>query len=384
MKSILIIKNDGIGDLICSSGLISRLSEKYSGNVDLITCIENKEVAEHIPNIGKIFYVSRDALSTCQKSIPVYAKIPFLKKFFIPYSNHVLDYRTLCHLLVSKYDVAVSLRRFIRTSTAILMAMVRADKKYSCWQYPKNLTFQAMKSFSEGYENIVPTQERIWEPSYYQLVLEQIFGKKFIQDPYLRLPEPLDAECEIHSGSIGLIISDRGARSWPDEYWSNLLDWLLSLRREIYLFGSAGDRKAWREKYRTEPLIHDVCGKLEFLGHHRYFRRLSLIIGEDTGLAHLAPLSGVPLGILQANRDPRCFFPWTTVESVNLFGLYYSMPCHSCFLRPAHACVMPKKKRSRCIEQLSPESVRPYIEKALSGAKMPNFIDVNDGWKTHF
>ena len=61
-SSCLIIKNDGIGDLIACSGLIAGLGEHFGGRLDLMTCEQNRDVAEAMEGVRRIFYVSRDGL----------------------------------------------------------------------------------------------------------------------------------------------------------------------------------------------------------------------------------------------------------------------------------------------------------------------------------
>lgn len=60
--SCLIIKNDGIGDLILAYGLISEFGMHFGGHVDLVTCGANKEIAEGIEPFGHRFFVTRDDL----------------------------------------------------------------------------------------------------------------------------------------------------------------------------------------------------------------------------------------------------------------------------------------------------------------------------------
>ena len=62
-KSCLIIKNDGIGDLVMVSGIISNIASFFPDGVDLVTCIQNKFIAEHIEGVRKIYFVSRDDLT---------------------------------------------------------------------------------------------------------------------------------------------------------------------------------------------------------------------------------------------------------------------------------------------------------------------------------
>ena len=60
--SCLIIKNDGIGDLILASGLIRSVGKLFNGNVDLVTCGNNREIAEGILPLRHRFYCSRDGM----------------------------------------------------------------------------------------------------------------------------------------------------------------------------------------------------------------------------------------------------------------------------------------------------------------------------------
>lgn len=73
--SCLIIKNDGIGDLVLSSGVISSIAKIFNGNLDLVTCEQNREIAENIEGVKNIFYVSRDGL----KFHPLLKAFRFLK-----------------------------------------------------------------------------------------------------------------------------------------------------------------------------------------------------------------------------------------------------------------------------------------------------------------
>lgn len=56
----LVLKNDGLGDLVLASGLLADLAERYA--VELVTCRANAEVAEAIPGLHRIHYVSRNGL----------------------------------------------------------------------------------------------------------------------------------------------------------------------------------------------------------------------------------------------------------------------------------------------------------------------------------
>ncbi len=59
-ESCIIIKNDGIGDLVLASGIIAEISKHFNGQLDLITCKENEQIADMLIGVRRKFYVSRD------------------------------------------------------------------------------------------------------------------------------------------------------------------------------------------------------------------------------------------------------------------------------------------------------------------------------------
>ena len=56
----LVLKNDGLGDLVLASGLLADLAERY--DVELVTCRVNAEVADAIPGLRRVHYISRNGL----------------------------------------------------------------------------------------------------------------------------------------------------------------------------------------------------------------------------------------------------------------------------------------------------------------------------------
>jgi ADP-heptose:LPS heptosyltransferase len=381
MAKCLIIKNDGIGDLIIASGLIAQLARLFPGGLDLLTCGENREVASAIPGVNGVIYVSRDSATTMHHGSALYKKIknPLAKRLGgLPYSKEALDRRAFRTLLTTKYDVAISLRRFVRFTTATFMTLTRAKEKYSCWTFPTNLKEDVMRKKSRGWNNIIPDRGVLWEPLYYKKFLERIFEHDFSLAPSLVWPSSSASEETIALDGIGLIITDRPPRSWPDSYWDQTMGELLKLNVPIYLFGNKDDREDLRGKYRGHPLLHDFCGQLALLEHVRYFARLSAILAEDTGLAHLAALSGSKVLVLQADGSNNgFFFPWRSEASTDTYTIFHSMPCNdyslptSCFGR-----CQKIGDRFRCISKVVPDAVIPEFLKMLSGALLTPQIDL--------
>ena len=103
--SCLIIKNDGIGDLILASGLIRALGVHFDGQVDLVTCAANHEVAEGIDPLRKRFYVSRDGLHFSSRAMKYSCLLPRVP---------AEDRSVLRDIRARHYEIAICLRRFAR------------------------------------------------------------------------------------------------------------------------------------------------------------------------------------------------------------------------------------------------------------------------------
>lgn len=375
-KRCLVIKNDGIGDLVCASGVISQLAERFPGGVDLITCEHNREIAEHIPGLRKILYVSRDSISTFHRKSERYRNNPILKRISLPYSPFSGDYRVFFHLLTTRYDSAISLRRYIRFASAELMSLARAKNKYSCWQFPTNFERDLAVRMSRGHNYICPTSKVMWEPNYYKKVLEAAFGGTFIQDPHLRIPDHVTPE--IPQDSIGIIITERYKNTWPDDYWSYAISRLLERGRPLFVFGDSQSHPALREKFSSNVRFHDYCGKLSLLEHVSYFKKLSGILAEDTGITHLGALSGTKVLVLQAGLGNGFFFPWQTVRPSNVSAIYHTLHCFGCHLRNNNSpsCKPLKGPKIECILRVKPQLALEYFYKLLAGETLLPRIDL--------
>ena len=112
--SYLLIKNDGLGDLILASGIIGELSRLFSGDLDL----------------ERSFIVSRDDMCFNR----------YLKclGFFRPIIKDK-DCKVLDEISKRNYDYVVCLRRFIRASRLFIISSIRSGEKHCLWQLPADV-----------------------------------------------------------------------------------------------------------------------------------------------------------------------------------------------------------------------------------------------------
>ena len=178
-SSCLIIKNDGIGDLILSSGLIAEISKIFNGQLDLVTCEQNREIVEMMEGIREPLYISRDKLNFWPHVGRLGLYIPRIEKN---------DKIILRKLKKRKYHTAIVLRRYIRQNTLIVMSYVKAKNKYCTWQFPTNTTHKVARKFSKGYSFEEGMINTLPENRYFQQFIEKILKTKINPEPRLLLP----------------------------------------------------------------------------------------------------------------------------------------------------------------------------------------------------
>jgi hypothetical protein len=84
-----------------------------------------------IPGLRHRIYVSRDSIRFQSHLLRIGVKWK---------TGDPIDIIAFDSIRYTTYDVAICLRRFIRTSTLILMSMVKAQHRYAAWQYPTNIS----------------------------------------------------------------------------------------------------------------------------------------------------------------------------------------------------------------------------------------------------
>lgn len=354
-RHCLIIKNDGIGDLVLSSGVIASLGTFFDGNVDLVTCRENREVAELIPGVRKIYYVSRDNLKI--KSIFGFDRLGVKNN----------DGVVLREIASRHYDVAICLRRFIRQNSLVVMKFVSAKEKYCCWQFPTNSSREQAEKFSQGWVRFDGDMEVLSELQYYCQ-----FCSTFLKDFPFSMPrlkiEPVQSSPKFEGKTVAFGISGQAGRL-PGMQWITLADTLTNLGWSVHLIGSKGEI-GWSDLIKeVVPSVVSHAGKLSITETLKLLCQFRYYIGNDTGVSHLAslvvPKVLVPLG---GGTFPR-FFPWPNRPGQHV--IFYGLDCYDC----DWSC---KYRQRYCLELLSAVKVSEYFIRIVNGEDVPREINVRN------
>ena len=339
--SCLVIKNDGIGDLILFSGLLNSIASEFDGSVDLVTRKENAEIANLIPGIRNVFWAERDQVSE----------------------------ETLCALRKQpKYELALVPRRFIRKNVLKIMQNVSAKKKFCCWQYPTNLTAEEAEISSKGWKRFQGPHSSISELNYQHGFCQTALNCALNPRPHLNLSKFNNRkQTNIAQKRIGICLGGASSR-WPYLHWLELLKGLISERFTPVLFGSKTDSLVANKLVSKINPVESFVGKLNLTETIQKFSQLDCVVSNDTGLAHLATLCTPKVIIILGGGTFGRFFPWPRQK--NQFIIHHGLNCYDCEWR----CHLPGKA---CLDFIEPYEVLNYTKQILSGDSVPQVLDLN-------
>ncbi|MEM7352110.1 MAG: glycosyltransferase family 9 protein [Acidobacteriota bacterium] len=360
--SCLVLKNDGLGDLVSVSGLIGRLAREFDGRLDLVTCAQNREIAELIPGVRRTLYVSRDRLRF----------VPGLRSLGVlwPLAQGG-DRAVLRELQRTEYTVAIALRRFIRQSTLVMMRRCRAEKKLCAWQFPTNLSRHEATLASRGWTHYQGPPETLSEQSYYHEFLRSELGRDVDDPPHLELPETPEVTRE--AKAVGLCIAG-SSMSWSPEYWLALIEHLLAQGWQVHLFGGGDAAPTERLILEHHPRCVSHVGRLGFAESVPALRRLGALVGNDTGFTHFASLAVPRCLVLMGGGTFGRFFPWPGTDNQHV--AYFGLDCFDCDWR----C---KFERRHCLDKLRPEMIIESFEQMVAGPfpRQRNFNPADEAYQ---
>lgn len=357
--SCLVIKNDGIGDLVLASGIIASLAERF-GEVHLVTCAQNREIAEMIPGVTRVFYVSRDDLRLRRSPLRWHLIWPAIP---------AADRKVLRELAAERYEVAISLRRYIRSSSLLIMRAVRARRRLACWLFPTNLPAWAARRLSRGWE-LYQGDATGSEASYYQTALREAFGVALQASPRLRPEKPaILAEPR----TIGLSIGG-AVKRWPEERWSDIAARLVASGFRVLLFGGPDCAQLATAILGQVPGVVSHVGALAFADSIPVLARLELLVSNDTGMAHFASLYCRRILVIQGGGGFGRFFPWP--DQSNQYLIYHGVACFDC----DWACPFPEKT---CFTRIPAAEVATFAAQIVTSPGVPRIRNLNSSTVTY-
>ena len=152
-------------------------------------------------------------------------------------------------------------------------------------------------------------------------------------------------------------------RDWPLDHFQALIGQLIEARPEpIHVVGAPGQAIRARDLVRPfdSDRVIDDCGRLTWPALNALIRGAACVIGNNSGIAHLAALAGVPTICIFGGAHQRG--EWRPIGA-NVVTLTRALACSPCGFHDAAACPFGVA----CLGQISPETVFDVAIGLISG-----------------
>ncbi len=334
-KQILVVKLGAIGDVVMSLAMINEIDKKYPGA--RITWMAGKIVGPLINSISRIDEAIIINDSDLLTGNPV-------KRFIVLFKMWI-------KLFGKRYDLIITAYKDKRYKLLTLTALGKVKKdffgkvrqttlihgRYHALEYMRLINDTddwQMRAAKFPECNIIPSQE-----------LESAFIS------------PKTKRVVIAPGGSRNLLNDTDVRRWPIENYVQITKKLINRKITVFIVGSESD--SWVSKYFENIPIVNFIGKTSIIDVVYIYNNCNLLITHDTGLLHLAKLSGIHTIALFGPVDPR----WIVGKNENIKALWggenlYCAPCYD-------GKNFAECNNNICMKNIDPESVMNLAIKSL-------------------
>lgn len=341
-RNILVYAMVNLGDVILTTSAIALLKKVYpQARITMLSRPIVREVIEHNPVIDDVILFDYKAK---QNSIgKMWAMVQELRR--------------------RKFDLAISFDRKLRPALLCLLAGIPARVG------PSRVFDRKPSRVTWLYTHTVPMTHDLDETlqaETYQEIIRGFTGAAGHERPVLPTPtkaQRAKAAVLLSSAAgkrkIGLCVKGTfGLKTWPKEYFVEVVRALHErYDAAFYVTGAPGDYAYAEEVIAAigRP-VENLCGKTNLMELTAFYAQLDLLVSVDTGGAHIAAVTGVPLVVMFGCTSPRRWHP----ISDHAKAFTSNEPCCPCSYGET-AC--PSYPQPNCLYHVKPaEIIRASIE----------------------
>jgi len=208
-----------------------------------------------------------------------------------------------------------------------------------------------------------PQQPKLHRMHQYQMIFEYAAGWKVKTEPARIEPDEeaiVEAAVLLDQNGIDangkyIVIAPQAvaeSRRWGIEKYASLARKLIDKYKvNITLMGTKNESSAGEEIRKGRDSIANLCGATDIAAASAVLSKASLFVGNDSGLAHLAAASGVPVVVLSGADDPEETSPMTPYKTVVIKD---ELECISCV---KNVCPLSGENFMRCMKDISVDEV---------------------------
>ena len=352
---VLLIHPFGVGDALFITPLIKTLKENGVNQIDLLLGSRTREVFETNPNINRIYEWDKSKLTKVKDKIN--RLISLIEIFFSIWTNH---YQIMFDFSPTGQYAFVSLLFFwipIRVGFNFKQRGFFLTHKIDL---PQGFVG---KSMVEYYLDLIrllglePTNRKV---EFFLNKDHHLSTDAFLQRLKINLELPIVTVIPGGGESWG---DDARLKRWPVRHFASLIKNFFEPNEmigTILILGSKNEKKLADElinELDRNP-IFNLCGETSIDTAASLLKKSLFLIGNDSGLVHLAHALDVPVISIFGPVDPRVYGPYPQTEKAIVITNEGPVcrPCYQQF-RYQKLCA-----GIECLNHLTPESVYQRIE----------------------
>jgi ADP-heptose:LPS heptosyltransferase len=363
---ILIIKNDGFGDLTMVIHMLNNIKFSYKSKIQIILSKGSEPLGEYLKHFDK-FFLSRTG--------------PQLKDNYKVFISEG-DKEIIQNIKKKNFDIAISLRRYLNFEHVILMNAINSKEKYSCYQFinSKNLSLYLKKFPLNDWNNISIPKDKVNDLDYYEYFLKKInlldSGYKF--NSFIK---------KLNFKKKGLILNLSGEKSFYKKdnfkFLINNISYLFKDKITIIgkTFQQTTDKKikSILKNINNQNIIN-LYDKVDFKKSIDLIKKNKIYIGFDTGLSHFAVNTKIKSLIILGSGPGFKWFPYPANKRFNETYWLYNTPCAGCNNSSVkEGCFFEKRI---CVDNIFSNklNINIHLKKFFSSPyqKITNFSNYND------
>lgn len=335
-RNILVYAMVNLGDVVLLTSAIALLKKAYpQARVTMLSRPIVREVIEHNPVIDDVILFDYKSKQNSMRQM----------------------WSIVQELRRRKFDLAISFDRKLRPALLCLLAgiPVRIGPSRVLDARPSRVTWLYTHTIPITYD-----LDDTLQAETYQEIIRGFTGAAGHEHPVLPTPteaQRTKAESLLSAAAgkrkIGLCVKGTfGLKTWPKEYFVEIVRALHErYDAAFYVTGAPGDYAYAEEVIAAIGLpVENLCGKTNLMELAAFYAQLDLLISVDTGGAHIAAVTGVPLVVVFGCTSPRRWHP----ISDNAKAFTSNEPCCPCSYGETDC---PSYPQPNCLYHLTPDVI---------------------------
>lgn len=337
-KNILVNSLVNLGDVVLTTSAIALLKKAYpEAKITMLVRPAVREAVEDNPIIDEVILFEYKAKQNSIRKMWAMAQM--------------LRHR--------HFDLAISFDRKLRPALLCWLAgipvRIGPDRVFD--DKPSRVTWL--------YTDVIPIThdlENTLQAETYQQIVRGFTGMEGNAQPVMARLTDLDyqsadelfSELPAAEKKIALCVKGTFAlKTWPGEYFVELIQQLnQKYKAAFFIVGARGDREYADEVIAAmQPLgVQNFCGKTSLTTLAALLQQADLFVTVDTGAAHIAATTGVPMVTIYGCTSPNRWHPYNKNARV----LTVRESCCPCKIAPESCPTWPKPQ---CLWSITPSMV---------------------------